>query len=80
MGDISVANMCDSSVPEENLPVVFLTEPSQHFLCPCCKKLYQEPVINISCGHTYCKQCSLSINKCPIDDSPCVQQQMVVNR
>ncbi|WAR12330.1 TRAF7-like protein [Mya arenaria] len=64
----------------ESPPLVYISEPSQHFHCPVCKGLYQEPVINIACGHTFCKQCSRTIDKCPLDDSACEQQQMVVNR
>ncbi|XP_053400935.1 E3 ubiquitin-protein ligase TRAF7-like isoform X3 [Mercenaria mercenaria] len=61
-------------------PVVFAQEPSQHFKCPSCHKLYIDPVINIGCGHTFCKKCSQNISSCPVDGNPCDPNQMVVNR
>ncbi|XP_052234114.1 E3 ubiquitin-protein ligase TRAF7-like isoform X2 [Dreissena polymorpha] len=64
----------------EDSPVVFVTEPSPHFLCPVCRKLYQEPVIINGCGHTICKQCASTIEKCPIDHKVFVREQMIVNR
>ncbi|XP_060566056.1 E3 ubiquitin-protein ligase TRAF7-like isoform X1 [Ruditapes philippinarum] len=65
---------------QDDSPVVFDQEPSQHFKCPSCQKLYIDPVINIGCGHTFCKNCSQQISTCPVDGNACDANQMVVNR
>lgn len=61
-------------------PTLFTGEPSQHLKCPVCQKLYQDPVINITCGHTFCRKCVKTISQCPIDGNQCVPTQLVVNR
>jgi len=61
-------------------PIVFVTEPSLHLTCPVCKKLYVDPVINIVCGHTFCKACGEQITACPLDEKQCDKSCMVVNR
>ncbi|KAL4234254.1 hypothetical protein ACF0H5_005904 [Mactra antiquata] len=61
-------------------PLLFIKEPSQHLTCPVCQKLYTQPVINIACGHTFCKGCAESISRCPVDGNECMGGQMVVNR
>ena len=65
---------------QDDSPVVFDQEPSQHLKCPSCQKLYTDPVINIGCGHTFCKLCSQQISTCPVDGISCDTNQMVVNR
>ena len=55
-------------------------EGSPHLKCPVCGKVYREPVINILCGHTFCRHCADTISVCPVDNAGCVKEQLVVNR
>ena len=59
---------------------LFTSEPSQHLKCPVCQKLYRDPVINISCGHTFCQLCANATSHCPIDGNQCEPTQLVVNK
>ncbi|GFN89814.1 E3 ubiquitin-protein ligase traf7-like [Plakobranchus ocellatus] len=63
-----------------DLPTKFINLPSPHLKCPICGGLYKDPVINIKCGHTFCRICAFSTTRCPIDESHCDTNQIVVNR
>lgn len=62
------------------IPTKFIELPSPHLKCPVCGGLYKDPVINIKCGHTFCRECVFTTTRCPIDDSHCDTSQVVVNR
>ncbi|KAH9502407.1 E3 ubiquitin-protein ligase traf7 [Bulinus truncatus] len=64
----------------EKLPTKFLQTPSSHLKCPVCGGLYRDPVINIKCGHTFCKSCAFTTTYCPLDSAHCDTSQLVVNR
>lgn len=61
-------------------PTKYLQEPSSHLKCPVCENVYKDPVINVKCGHTFCQDCASSVKNCPLDDSPCESDQLVLNR
>ncbi|KAK6185467.1 hypothetical protein SNE40_007693 [Patella caerulea] len=65
---------------DDDVTLKFVEEPISHLRCPICKKCYKEPVINISCGHTFCKRCTNTLQTCPIDSLPCDIGKLVVNR
>ncbi|KAK3085995.1 hypothetical protein FSP39_011891 [Pinctada imbricata] len=65
---------------EDETPVVLVGELSPHLRCPICGKLYRDPVINIKCGHTFCRRCTLASTHCPEDGEHCNTSQLVVNR
>ncbi|XP_076470506.1 E3 ubiquitin-protein ligase TRAF7-like isoform X2 [Babylonia areolata] len=58
----------------------YVEEGSHHLKCPVCGNIYREPVINISCGHTFCRLCADTIADCPVDNAACVKEQLVINR
>ncbi|CAL1535281.1 unnamed protein product, partial [Lymnaea stagnalis] len=64
----------------EKLPTKFVSTPSSHLKCPLCGGLYRDPVINIKCGHTFCRSCAYTTTYCPTDNSHCDTSQLVVNR
>ncbi|KAK3610382.1 hypothetical protein CHS0354_008662 [Potamilus streckersoni] len=71
----------DENQNDDNLsPTVYSVLPSQHLQCPVCRKLYVNPVINVHCGHTFCKKCAFSCTHCPLDGNHCDTSQLVVNR
>lgn len=61
-------------------PTKFVQEPSSHLKCPVCGNVYQDPVINVKCGHTFCQRCASTSQTCPVDDSPCDADLLVLNR
>ncbi|XP_013083890.1 E3 ubiquitin-protein ligase TRAF7-like isoform X1 [Biomphalaria glabrata] len=69
-----------SSDTKDILPTKFVVPPSSHLRCPICGGLYHDPVINIKCGHTFCKNCAFITTYCPLDKSHCDTSQLVVNR
>ncbi|XP_069112218.1 E3 ubiquitin-protein ligase TRAF7-like isoform X3 [Argopecten irradians] len=68
------------SINGDEPPILLIDEPSPHLKCTVCKKLYNEPVISVKCGHTFCSKCAFRITRCPIDSQPCDTTQLVVNR
>lgn len=67
----------------------FVREPSSHIVCHLCKKVFTNPVINVKCGHTYCKTCltklsstgdGKSVVQCPEDGVECNITELVMNR
>ena len=60
--------------------------PNSYLLCSLCNELFTDPVINVKCGHTFCRAClqnsatGYSSAKCPVDDSTCELSALVVNR
>ncbi|KAK3803306.1 hypothetical protein RRG08_021504 [Elysia crispata] len=63
-----------------DVPTKFADLPSPHLKCPICGGLYKDPVINIKCGHTFCRSCAFTTTRCPVDNSHCDTSQVVVNR
>lgn len=52
-------------------------------LCPVCKRIFEEPIISVKCGHTFCRQCIEDLisagNRCPLDGHACDSGQLVLN-
>ncbi|XP_071091952.1 E3 ubiquitin-protein ligase TRAF7-like isoform X1 [Haliotis cracherodii] len=63
-----------------SVPTKIADEVSSHLHCPICKTLYRDPVINIRCGHTFCRKCAFSTTHCPVDNAHCDTSQLVINR
>ncbi len=65
-------------------PTKYVEEPTGSLLCPVCKMVFQEPIISVKCGHTFCRECIEDMNKdgrtCPLDDQKCDSGQLVLNR
>lgn len=61
----------------------FVDQP-QALICPICQRIFQDPVISIVCGHTFCRLCIESMvasgNPCPLDNVMCDSGQLVINR
>ena len=64
-------------------------EVNKLLICSKCKNVYLSPVLNVSCGHTFCKYCYEIIFdaknqenavKCPVDSKQCLVQHLVLNR
>uniref|UniRef100_UPI00358EDF87 E3 ubiquitin-protein ligase TRAF7-like isoform X1 n=2 Tax=Myxine glutinosa TaxID=7769 RepID=UPI00358EDF87 len=51
---------------EEQLPLVFLNEPTTKLYCQICHMVYKDPVIT-TCGHTFCRKCVLTADSCSVD-------------
>ena len=68
------------------LPTKFVKPANSHLVCSVCKNVYSDPVINIKCGHTFCRACVLrqtttnNVTKCPVDAITCDLGQLVINR
>lgn len=45
---------------------MFAEPPPIQLLCKICNRVYKDPTI-MSCGHSYCKACSMSMELCPVD-------------
>ncbi len=66
----------------------FVQEPNAHLLCSICRQVFRDPVINVKCGHTFCRSCLLqevkeddhNATKCPLDAVTCELDKLVVNR
>lgn len=72
--------MASNTNDSETEPVLLVNKLTPHFLCPVCGQLYRNPVINIKCGHTFCKNCASGCSQCPVDNEPCDASQLIVNR
>ena len=63
-------------------PTKYAEEPAP-LLCPVCKKIFEEPIISVKCGHTFCRQCIENLvnagNRCPLDGLACDSGQLVLN-
>uniref|UniRef100_K7FBP0 TNF receptor associated factor 7 n=1 Tax=Pelodiscus sinensis TaxID=13735 RepID=K7FBP0_PELSI len=54
---------------EEPEPLVFAEQPSSVKLCcQLCCSVFKDPVIT-TCGHTFCRRCALTSEKCPVDNA-----------
>ncbi|MGH0142020.1 UNVERIFIED_CONTAM: hypothetical protein FKN15_030019 [Acipenser sinensis] len=53
---------------EEAEPVVFAEQPSVKLCCQLCCVVFKDPVIT-TCGHTFCRRCALTSEKCPVDNA-----------
>uniref|UniRef100_A0A4W4EL91 E3 ubiquitin-protein ligase TRAF7 n=1 Tax=Electrophorus electricus TaxID=8005 RepID=A0A4W4EL91_ELEEL len=49
-------------------PQVFAEQPSVKLCCQLCCSVFKDPVIT-TCGHTFCRRCALTSEKCPVDTS-----------
>nr|CAB3267212.1 ZF(TRAF/RING)-5 zinc finger protein [Phallusia mammillata] len=54
----------NSSEPQA---LVFVENVSAQLLCKICHKVYKDPII-MSCGHSFCRRCSKSVDACPVDN------------
>lgn len=68
------------------LPTKFVNQPSMSLFCPLCQKLFQDPVISIGCGHTFCRNCidnrllAMTHLTCPVDNVKIDLNNIVPNR
>uniref|UniRef100_A0A803T3S5 TNF receptor associated factor 7 n=1 Tax=Anolis carolinensis TaxID=28377 RepID=A0A803T3S5_ANOCA len=53
---------------EEPEPLVFAEQPSVKLCCQLCCSVFKDPVIT-TCGHTFCRRCALTSEKCPVDNA-----------
>ncbi|XP_010074993.1 PREDICTED: E3 ubiquitin-protein ligase TRAF7-like, partial [Pterocles gutturalis] len=53
---------------EEPEPLVFSEQPSVKLCCQLCCSVFKDPVIT-TCGHTFCRRCALTSEKCPVDNA-----------
>lgn len=64
-------------------PTRFVEEPPA-LLCPVCGRVFSEPVISVTCGHTFCRECVGALirdgRRCPADGVACDSGQLVLNR
>uniref|UniRef100_A0AAY5L4Z0 RING-type domain-containing protein n=1 Tax=Esox lucius TaxID=8010 RepID=A0AAY5L4Z0_ESOLU len=51
---------------EDMEPLVFAEQPSVKLCCQLCCSVFKDPVIT-TCGHTFCRRCALTSDKCPVD-------------
>uniref|UniRef100_A0A8D3C8E4 E3 ubiquitin-protein ligase TRAF7 n=1 Tax=Scophthalmus maximus TaxID=52904 RepID=A0A8D3C8E4_SCOMX len=51
---------------EDMEPQVFAEQPSVKLCCQLCCSVFKDPVIT-TCGHTFCRRCALTSDKCPVD-------------
>ncbi|XP_048755261.2 E3 ubiquitin-protein ligase TRAF7-like isoform X2 [Ostrea edulis] len=72
--------MADEPYDNDSEPILVVNKLTPHFLCPVCEQLYRHPVINIKCGHTFCKKCASGCVRCPVDNEPCDANQLILNR
>ena len=69
-----------SAVTPVNLPVVLVDKVNPHLQCSVCKNVYIDPVINVKCGHTFCRKCVFKASRCPDDDTPFDTTLLISNR
>ena len=71
----------DTEMPM-NRPTKYAEEPAP-LLCPVCKNVFEEPIISVKCGHTFCRKCIENLvtagNMCPLDGQACDSGQLVLN-
>ncbi|KAL0992527.1 hypothetical protein UPYG_G00094510 [Umbra pygmaea] len=53
---------------EDTEPLVFAEQPSVKLCCQLCCSVFKDPVIT-TCGHTFCRRCALTSDKCPVDNA-----------
>ncbi|MFT7812099.1 E3 ubiquitin-protein ligase TRAF7-like [Arapaima gigas] len=53
---------------EDTEPQVFAEQPSVKLCCQLCCSVFKDPVIT-TCGHTFCRRCALTSEKCPVDNA-----------
>uniref|UniRef100_A0A8C5SL09 TNF receptor associated factor 7 n=1 Tax=Laticauda laticaudata TaxID=8630 RepID=A0A8C5SL09_LATLA len=53
---------------EEPESLVFAEQPSVKLCCQLCCSVFKDPVIT-TCGHTFCRRCALTSEKCPVDNA-----------
>ncbi|XP_043567140.1 E3 ubiquitin-protein ligase TRAF7 isoform X3 [Chiloscyllium punctatum] len=53
---------------DEQEPLVFAEQPSVKLCCQLCCSVFKDPVIT-TCGHTFCRRCALTSEKCPVDNA-----------
>ena len=81
----------ERSVPVSDLPFddLVVGEINKLLICLKCKKIYSNPVLNISCGHTFCKHCfdfvldqksGSKTAKCHLDSKCCDFKALIINR
>ncbi|XP_042171553.1 E3 ubiquitin-protein ligase TRAF7 isoform X3 [Oncorhynchus tshawytscha] len=51
---------------DDTEPLVFAEQPSVKLCCQLCCSVFKDPVIT-TCGHTFCRRCALTSDKCPVD-------------
>ena len=67
-------------------PPKFVKLTNSHLTCSVCSNVYNEPVINVKCGHTFCRACVLkqscenNTTKCSVDGVTCDLDLLVVNK
>eukprot|EP01031_Cornospumella_fuschlensis_P034715 gene34715-42036_t len=65
-------------------PTIFVGDISEHFLCPICLNVAEEPVEHIDCEKLYCKSClervQQSPNNCPTCRQPLRNRTKAMNR
>ncbi|XP_061416769.1 E3 ubiquitin-protein ligase TRAF7 isoform X1 [Lethenteron reissneri] len=49
-------------------PLVFAEPPSIKLCCQLCCGIFKDPIIT-TCGHTFCRKCALTSEKCPVDNA-----------
>ncbi|XP_055770989.1 E3 ubiquitin-protein ligase TRAF7-like isoform X1 [Salvelinus fontinalis] len=60
---------------DDTEPLVFAEQPSVKLCCQLCCSVFKDPVIT-TCGHTFCRRCALTSDKCPVDTA---KMTVVVN-
>nr|XP_039272033.1 E3 ubiquitin-protein ligase TRAF7-like [Styela clava] len=55
-----------SPASDEEMPLVFAEPPPSQLLCKICNRVYKVPII-MSCGHSFCKTCTMTLEHCPVD-------------
>ena len=71
---------------EFEIPTKFVNAPSGSLFCPLCEKLFQDPVISIACGHTFCRPCvdnrliTIPRMSCPVDNAQVELNNLVPNK
>ncbi|ESO09466.1 hypothetical protein HELRODRAFT_190506 [Helobdella robusta] len=56
---------------------------NKNLICQACGNVFHDPVINVRCGHTFCRRCLSVISgivKCPLDGDTCRLEAVVNNR
>ncbi|KAJ8303340.1 hypothetical protein KUTeg_019736 [Tegillarca granosa] len=79
LSDTSHGYVPDGQV-KENVHTLLVDELTQHLKCTYCSRLYEDPVINIRCGHTFCRKCAFAITHCNKDGNHIDTTQLVLNR
>lgn len=75
----------EMEVKDAETPTKFVNEPSGSLYCPICRKLFENPSISITCGHTFCRSCvsgqlKRSSMVCPLDSAQVDMNNLVPNK